>query len=415
MPEKQDQGATRSLVTNQSVPRPRSASESGRVTVLPSPRKARPATPPGGSGPGRVTVRGAAREALARRDRALAALDAGDFPTALATVGRGLAVLEMAGLCGGPDEAALLVALAVIQEGAGQVCEARVTVVAAIAILEGAAADWDEDLLTLWCQAQERLAGLERLAGQYGAAAARLRFVVDRARTAFGEGSPTVVSAASALGVVHRHAADFDAAEAAFRQALAAAEAMPERDLLVEAELLHDLGGLAQARGRAAAGIPLAERGTRLRARALGARHPDVARDLNALGTLHHLAGRYGDADHAYCRALGVLEDYYGAGHLEVARTCANLAVLDRDLGRFQDSETLSRRALDILQDVLGPGDAEVGLTLLHLAAAVAGQGRAGEAALLGSRASAILAARLPADHPHVTTAQAWQAYGRAA
>jgi hypothetical protein len=122
-------------------------------------------------GPG-VAVRGAVEEALARRDRALAALDEGDFPAALVAAGKGLAVLEVAGLCGGPDEAALLVALAEIQEGAGQVGEARVTVVAAIAILERAALDLDDDLLTLWCQAHGHLAagpgGRGRAAGHPG-------------------------------------------------------------------------------------------------------------------------------------------------------------------------------------------------------------------------------------------------------
>ena len=410
-PGQHDHDGPQSLVSNRSVPRPRSAPESGRVIVMPSPGEARSKRM---AGP--VTISGAAREALARRDRALAALDAGDLPAALATLGKGLAVLEVAGLCGGPDEAALLVALAEIQEGAGQVCEARVTVVAAIAILEGAVPDRDEDLLTLWCQAQERLAGLERLAGQFGTAAARLRAVLDRTRAAFGEGSLAVVSAANALGAVHGHVSEFNSAEAAYRQALAAAEAMPERDLVVEAGLWRDLSGLAHARGNAAAGIPLAERGTRLRARALGARHPDVARDLIALGTLCRVAGRYGDADHAFWQALGVFEQYYGPDHHEVARACAHLAALDADLGRFRDAEELSRRALAILQDVLGPGDPEIGLALLNLGAAVAGQGRAGEAALLAARASAILGARLPADHPHVTAAtQALQTCRRAA
>jgi hypothetical protein len=96
--------------------------------------------------------------------------------------------------------------------------------------------------------------------------------------------------------------------------------------------------------------------------------------------------------------------------------TCANLAVLRGDLGRFRDAEALGWRALGILQDLLGPGDAEVGLTMLNLATAIWRQGRVGEAALLVTRASAILAARLPAGHPHVTAAeQAWQALGLAA
>src|SRR5262249_21182208 len=152
----------------------------------------------------------------------------------------------------------------------------------------------DADTLALWCQAQQRLAGLDRLDGDFRAAAARLHRVLDAASAAFGEGAMAVVSAANALGVVDKYAAGYDAAEAAYRRAMAAAEALLGRDPLIEAGLLHNMAGLAHSRGDAAAGIPLAERGAALRARALGDDHPDVARDLNALGALYHMAGRYG-------------------------------------------------------------------------------------------------------------------------
>ena len=86
--------------------------------------------------------------------------------------------------------------------------------------------DGDDDSLMLWCQAQERLAGLERMAGEFDAAAARLCAVLDRASAALGEASPAVVSAANALGVVYKYAADFDAAEGAYRRAMAAADSL---------------------------------------------------------------------------------------------------------------------------------------------------------------------------------------------
>ena len=81
----------------------------------------------------------------------------------------------------------------------------------------------------------------------------------------------------------------------------------------------------------------------------LGPDHPDVARDLNALGALYHLAGRLGDAAQAYRRALAVFEDRYGPVHFEVAMTCANLAVLHGDQGDFAQAESLGRRSLRIL------------------------------------------------------------------
>ena len=158
-----------------------------------------------------------------------------------------------------------------------------------------------------------------------------------------------MVSAANALGMVYKYAADFDAAETAYRRATDAVAGMADPDPLLEAGLLHNLGGLAHSRGDAATGIPLAERGAALRADVLGADHPDVARDLNALGALYHLAGRYDDAARAYDRALMVFEDSYGPDHFEVAMTCANLAVLHGDQGEYARAESVGRRSLEIL------------------------------------------------------------------
>ena len=349
----------------------------------------------------------AADVALGLRDRALTALDSGDPAAALSLARDGLEVLAEAGLGGGPDEAAVLVARAEIEEALDRFGDAAATAGAAIALLGGEAGpgDRDHDTLLLWCQAQERRAGLERLAGGFAAAAARLGRVLDVASVAFGEASQPVVSAANALGVVHKYAGDFAAAQAAYQRAVTAADAVAAGPL-IRAGLLHNLGGLAHSRGDAAAGIPLAEEGLALRTGALGGAHPDVAKDLNALGALYHLAGRYTDAGRAYRRALVVFEDCYGPDHFEVAMTCANLAVLHADQGQFAAAEALGRRALRILEAVLGPADAEVGLTVLNLATAVAGQGRRAEAAGLAERATQVLTARLPAGHPHLDAAR---------
>jgi tetratricopeptide (TPR) repeat protein len=346
----------------------------------------------------------AADAALDWRDQALAALDEGNPAWALSLAARALSTLGEAGLRGGLDEAAVLVARAEIEEALDRFADARATLVATIAILDGAgraADDTDDDGVTLWCQAQERLAGLERLGGDFAGAAARLRAVLDRASAGLGENSLAVVSAANSLGVVCKHASDLDAAEAAYRRAEAAATGLPEPDPLLEAALLHNLGGLAHSRGDPATGIPLAERGTALRTKTLGPGHPDVARDLNALGALYHLAGRSADAERSYHEALAAFEDAYGPDHLEVGMTCGNLAVLHSDHGDFARAESLGHRSLDIFTRVLGEQDAEVGLTLLNLAAAVAGQGRTAEAADLAASAAGILADRLPPGHPH--------------
>jgi tetratricopeptide (TPR) repeat protein len=305
--------------------------------------------------PSGMSAAGAADAALELRDQALAALDGGDPLAALVLTGDALAGLAAAGLADGPDEAAILVARAEIEEALDRLEAAAATAATAITLLGGDAepGSRDSDCLLLWCQAQERLAGLKGLAGDYAAAAARLTIVLDTASAAFGEASHAVASAANALGVAYKYAGDFDAAEAAYQRAMAAAGGLQDADPLTLAGLLHNLGGLAHSRGDAAAGIPLAEQGLALRAGALGTAHPDVARDDNALGALYHLAGRYDDAGLAYTRALAVFQDCCGPDHFEVAMTCANLAVLHADQGCFPAAESVGRRALRILETVL--------------------------------------------------------------
>jgi tetratricopeptide (TPR) repeat protein len=348
-----------------------------------------------------------AADLLALRDQALEAFDRGDMPAALALADAGTAAIEAAGPAGGLDAAALLIARAEIEEGLDRFGDAAASVTAAIAFLaDGAAADGDDDdLLELWCQAQGRLAGLERMSGDLESAATRLRAVLDRAARELGETSRAVVTAANALGMVFKYTSDFDAAQACYERAMAGMESWAEPDPLAMAGLLHNLGGLAHSRGDFSAGIPLAEQGVALRTEAVGDDHPDVARDLNALGALYQLAGREDDAARAYDRALALFETCYGPDHFEVGMTCANLSVLADERGRGPEAEALGRRSLRILEAVLGPDDAEVGLTLLNLGAVVGRQGRRAESAELTRRAAAILTARLPAGHPHVAAA----------
>jgi tetratricopeptide (TPR) repeat protein len=364
-----------------------------------------------------MTTETAGETAIGFRDRALAALDEGDPAGALDLAREGLSVLAGAGLAG-PDEAALRLAAAEIEEVLGDFDAAGTSAARAVELLGDACPpdeDDPDDWLLLWCQAQERLAGLERIAGDYDGAGTRLAAVLDRAAGHFGEASAPVISAANALGVTGKYSGDFESAQAAYDRALRALNATPDPDPLTRAGLLHNLGGLAHSRGDAEAGIPPAEEGLAIRTAVLGDDAPDVARDLNALGALYHLAERYDDASAAYQRALALFEAAYGPAHFEVAMTCANIAVLESDLERYGRAEASGRRAWRILKDLLGPTDPEVGLTLLNLSAAVNGQGRTEEAADLARQAHAILTARLPDGHPHVLAAtQALDVFGPA-
>jgi hypothetical protein len=155
-----------------------------------------------------------------------------------------MAVLETAEVAGSLDRAALLVAQAEIEEDLDRFAQARRTIGTAIRLLECCSVSerHHEDRVLLWCQAQERLAGLDRLAGRFAAASARLGVVVKRVAATWGETSRAVVTAANALGVVYKYAANFDAPQAAYHRAVRALDGGADPDPLLRAGLLHNLG-----------------------------------------------------------------------------------------------------------------------------------------------------------------------------
>jgi tetratricopeptide (TPR) repeat protein len=206
--------------------------------------------------------------ALARRDQALAELDRGDAGRARAIASQALVLLATGGQGESSGAAALLVALAETDECLDRFDLARAAAGRAAAILAVFDSE-DLDAFWLWCQAEERLAGLDRVGGDLDGAAARLADLIDRAVRMLGPVSEAVVSAENALGVVHKYAGHFDDAAAAYGRALCALQESGRRDPLAEASLYHNLGGLACSQGNPDAGIPHAEQGLVLRIEAI--------------------------------------------------------------------------------------------------------------------------------------------------
>jgi tetratricopeptide (TPR) repeat protein len=274
----------------------------------------------------------------------------------VAAVDAAMASLLGAGLGRSLDVVAVLVTIAQIAESSGSFAEAREAAERAVAMIGDVAGDpntRDPDTWSLWCQAQRRVASLDRIAGDYQSAERRLLDVLELSLLRRDDETDAVVSTSYELGVVYKYAGRFDEAEAAYRQALAV----------------------------------------------LGADHPEVADDLNALGALYQLAGRFDDAARVYEQSLGIFEASYGADHFEVAMVCGNQAALASESGDHARAEQLGLRSLAILEATLGPDDVEVGVTLLNLAAAVAARGRTDDALELLTRAESILAARLLPGH----------------
>jgi tetratricopeptide (TPR) repeat protein len=116
-------------------------------------------------------------------------------------------------------------------------------------------------------------------------------------------------------------------------------------------------------------------------------------------------AGRFGDAELAYRRALAVIERAADVDREDLAAVFHNLGGLAHARGDFEAAEPLARRAVEIRSSVVGPGAVATLLDRSAHAATLHAVGRSAEAEasirdLLGD-----LEAALGADHPEVAVA----------
>ncbi len=130
----------------------------------------------------------------------------------------------------------------------------------------------------------------------------------------------------------------------------------------------------------------------RLRRRALGDEHPDVAADRAALATILDAAGKTAEAEALLRDALSAFERAFGPDDHEVAVTLNNLAALLARTGLPEATQPLYRRALAIKERTLGDHHPQLAPTLNNLAMARAAADP-GEAAALLERAVAVLEA----------------------
>lgn len=152
------------------------------------------------------------------------------------------------------------------------------------------------------------------------------------------------------LGILCKYTARYAEAARVYRKAMRLAS--QQRDRRAEAALLHNLAGLAHARGRVARAEVLARRGLALRRRSRNA--IEIASDEAALAVIVDDAGRPAEALVLYRNALRVFSRVLGSDHFEVGFNLANMAALHHACGRADKAMPLYARALRILRATLG-------------------------------------------------------------
>ena len=145
---------------------------------------------------------------------------------------------------------------------------------------------------------------------------------------------------------------------------------------------------LAERAGYAEA-EPIYQRSLRLREKALGPDHPDVATSLNNLAALYRAQGKYDAAEPLYQRSLRLREKALGPDHPYVGTSLNNLAVLFYNTSKFDEAAAMAHQALQIFRARLGeahPHTRAASETLAAIEAALVGGSRIQPLGSAGSR-----------------------------
>ena len=239
-----------------------------------------------------------------------------------------------------------------------------------------------------------------RAAGDYPVAAARLRAAIAQAETELGAAAPELVPALNELGMLGKYSGDHDEAAEAYDRALRICVEHGKATGADAAAILHNLGGLAHARGDAPAAEALARRGISVRSTLRGADHLVRANDDAALAAILIDLGRFGEARAILTRVLAAYAQDRPRHQGEIAAALHNLGSVDFREGRFAEAAGNLRRAAAVKRTVLGRRHPDLAITLYNLACAQRQLGRAAAARGNLRRAIRILAPAVTPDHP---------------
>jgi tetratricopeptide (TPR) repeat protein len=253
---------------------------------------------------------------------------------------------------------------------------------------------WEPGTLAAGLAARITSAHRRRRAGDYPAAAKVLRVAIAAADAALGPDAVECGTLLNELGMVAKFAGNFVEAEAAYRRALAIEGSRGEAGAMT-ADILHNLAGLAHARGDAESALTLAQRGIDVR-RCLPS--PDaggLAEDRAALAAILIDLGRHAQARPMLDELLRGRPPRY-----DTAVALHNLGSSQYRQGNPGRAAVALHRALALKRAELGRRHPDLAITLYNLGRCLESLGWRRLARRQWRRALVVLDGAVAADHP---------------
>jgi tetratricopeptide (TPR) repeat protein len=166
------------------------------------------------------------------------------------------------------------------------------------------------------------------------------------------------------------------------------------------ARLLNQTGLYAFGRAEYSNARAAYERALKIDEKALGPDHPNVATDVNNLGSVLQALGDFPGAKAACERALKIDEKAFGPDHPDVAIRVNNLGGVLQALGDFPGAKAAYERALKIFEKAFGPDHPNVATGVWWLGTLLLASGDLPGAKAACERALQIFQKSLGDDHP---------------
>ncbi|MFC7247501.1 tetratricopeptide repeat protein [Catellatospora aurea] len=237
-------------------------------------------------------------------------------------------------------------------------------------------------------------------AGDYPAAAECLRQAITEGESWLGADAHELVVALNELGILCKYSGYFDEAEQVYRRALSIEEAQGPAATADLASLLHNIAGLAHARGDASSAEPLARRGIAVRSAMTEVNQEALARDRAAWAAILIDLDRLTEAQAILSEVLAAYENVPTPDRYEIAVTLHNLGSLQARAGEHATAVDTLSRAYALKRASLGRRHPDLAITLYNLGRCLQNLGRSRAAKRRFRRAVDILGSRVTDDHP---------------
>ena len=211
---------------------------------------------------------------------------------------------------------------------------------------------------------------------------------------------------ANQTGLYFLGRAQYVEAKRSFEQAMRIDEAAFGPDHPNVARDVNNLGTVLQDIGDFAAARQCYERALRIDETAFGPDHPNVAIGVNNLGDVMQALGNLSEARQCYERALRIDEAAFGPDHPNVARGINNLGRVLQLLGNLSEARQCYERALRIDEAAFGPDHPQVAIFVQNLGNVLQALGELDKARQCYERALRIFATFLGDDHPNTVIAR---------